>query len=357
VARATKLKALTFGASAHGQDTKDSKEDAMPRTHLRRFTAIPVAVLIAATVTACGGPAGSDGGGKPTFTVAVIEPDVTTVPILAAVDAVRQAGHQVDIVELAEPELAIEGLAKGDYAISAEATSPALIAIEQGAPIKIIADVVGNQWAIYGKPGLATCDDLSGRPFGIFSEGAVATAITKDWVSATCTGGKRPNYLTIGGSDVRAQALLGGQIDATPLEISDVVALESSGKAGFVRVVDFATSLPDLHPQTVYANATFLAEHRVVAQAFVTALVREHTMINADPQHLVGLVAKYLPDEGPADAAMIAQRYVDAKLFDAAALSERNVQGTIDFFARAGVIKPGMTAEQAADLSFIGAAR
>ncbi|MEJ3658474.1 ABC transporter substrate-binding protein [Actinomycetes bacterium KLBMP 9759] len=314
-------------------------------------------LLTALTATACGGGgAATNADGTVSFTVAVIEPDITAVPVLAAVDAVRAAGHRVEVVELAEPELAIEGLAKGTYAISAEATSPALIAIEQGAPIKIIADVIGNQWAVYGKTGISSCDDLGGRPFGIFSEGAVATAIVKDWVSTTCTPGKRPDYLTIGGSEVRAQALIAGEIDATPLEMSDVVALESSGASGFTRVVDFASSLPDLHPQTVYANASFLTEHRDVAQAFVTALTREHAAINADPRHLVASVAKYLPDQDAAEVERIARRYVEAKLFDAGALTEQNVQGTIDFFVRAGVIKPGMTANDAADLSFVESA-
>ncbi|EPH45174.1 ABC transporter substrate-binding protein [Streptomyces aurantiacus] len=310
--------------------------------------------MVTATATACGGTGTQTrADGTLSFTVAVVEPDLTTVPILAALDAVRREGHKVDVVELAEPELAVEGLAQGDYAISAEATGPALSAIEQGAPIKIIADAVGNQWALYGKPGITSCADLEGRPFGIFSQGAVATAIAKDWVGAECGAGERPRYLTIGGSDVRAQALASGEIDATPLEISDAVALESSGTSGLTKVVDFAETLPNLHPQTVYANSSFLSEHRPVAQAFVTALVREHARINADPQHLVDLVDTYLPEEDQEDVARVARRYSDAELFDAAALTRQNVQGTIDFFARAGVIGRGMTTRDAADLSFV----
>ncbi|MEV8316622.1 ABC transporter substrate-binding protein [Streptomyces sp. NPDC059900] len=313
-----------------------------------------VALLCVATATACGSTGThTRGDGTLSFTVAVIEPDLTTVPLLAAVDTLRDRGHDVDVVELAEPELAVEGLAKGDYAISAEATGPALSAVEQHAPIKIIADVVGNQWALYGRSAVSSCADLSGRPFGIFSEGAVATAIAKDWVDAECGAGERPDYLTIGGSDVRAQALASGEIDATPLEISDAVALEASGTPGLTKVVDFSESLPDLHPQTVYANAAFLDQHRGAAQEFVTALVREHARINADPRHLVDLVKKYLPEEDQEHVAATARRYRDAKLFDAAALTPRNVQGTIDFFARAGVIERGMTAKDAADLSFI----
>ncbi|MFD9949632.1 ABC transporter substrate-binding protein [Nonomuraea sp. NPDC059023] len=320
--------------------------------HLKRLAALAVMSALAAC-----GVRGTETNpdGTLSFSIAVTEPDITTVPILAAVDVVRQAGHKVEVVELAEPELAIGGLAEGAYAISAEATSPALSAIEQEAPIRIIADAIGNQWAIYGKSRV-TCDELNGRPFGIFSRGAVATAMTEEWVRTQCTGDRKPEYLTIGGSDVRAQALVAGEIDATALELADVVALERSGDSAFAQVVDFGKTLPDLRPQTVYANTAFLAEHRDVAQLFVSALVREHARINADPRHLVNLVRTYLPEEEIGDVAEIAERSVKAGLFDAAGLTERNMQVTIDFFVRAGVIEPGMKAKDATDLSFIKAA-
>lgn len=315
----------------------------------RGIAVLSVVVLAAA---GCGSDSGGSGevAGEP-FTVAFIEPDVTTVPLMAAVDATREAGFEVETVELAEPELAVEGLANGDYAISAEATSPALIAIERGASIKIIADVVGNQWAVYGNQDITACNDLVGQPFGIFSEGAVATAMARSWVAEACTEGE-PEYLVIGGSEVRAQALLGGEIAATALEIGDRVTLADSG-AELNLIVDFGQELPDLHPQTVYANTGFLENNADAAQTFVDALVAEHEAINTDPQHLVSLVEEYLP--GSADDLLpeIATAYVEAGLFDAAALTEETVQGTVDFFAEAGVIESGMTAEQAADLSFI----
>lgn len=307
------------------------------------------ALAVAGLVLAGCSDGGGDGGDA--FTVAFIEPDLTTVPLMAAVDAARDAGYDVDTVELAEPELAIEGLANGDYAISAEATSPALIAIQQGAPIKIVADVVGNQWAVYGADDVTSCDDLVGRPFGIFSEGAVATAMARSWVAEECTSGE-PEYLVIGGSDVRAQALLAGEIDATALEIADRVTLAAGGDEPNL-VADFGQQLPDLHPQTVYANSEFLSDNSEAAQVFIDALVDEHEQINADPAYLVSLVEEYLPDSADDVLPEIAAAYVDAGLFDAAALTPDNVQGTIDFFIQAGVIEDGMTAEAAADLSFL----
>lgn len=330
---------------------KSSNQIARP-THrdrsLFRMFALLSAGIVAVALTGC---ASGESGPRESFTVALIEPDLTSVPLMAAVDTIREAGFSVDVVELAEPELAIEGLAKGDYAISAEATSPALIAIEKGAPIRIIADVIGNQWAVYGNESIHECNDLIGRPVGIFSEGAVATAMVKEWVAAECAGGE-PEYLVIGGSDVRAQALLSNQIDATALEISDVVTLTETADAQFNEIVNFGKALPHLHPQTVYANAEFLQSSPEAAQAFVDALVAEHVRINADPAYLVSLAVKYLGAAEDATQLAIAQAYVDAGLFDAAGLTEENVQATVDFFAGAGVIGK-LTTSQVADLSFL----
>ena len=323
----------------------------------RRRLVLAATVVAGLALTGCAGGGGTTGGGGGgeegggSFTVAVIEPDITTVPILAALDTVREEGYEIEVVELAEPELAIEGLANGEYALSAESTSPALIAIQQGAPIKIIADVIGNQWAVYGQDDIEECDDLAGQPFGIFSEGSVATAMVRSWVAQNCTEGE-PEYLVIGGSDVRAQALLNDQIKATALEISDIVTLQATGTE-FNLIADFGEQLPDLHPQTVYAGESFLTENEEAAQLFVDALISEHEQINADPEYLVGLVEEYLPDSADETLPDIAEAYVDAGLFDAAALTEENMQGTIDFFIQAGVIDDGMTVEQAADLSFI----
>jgi NitT/TauT family transport system substrate-binding protein len=312
-----------------------------------------VGSAVAAAALVLAGCAGGGGGGDSdkSFTVAVTEPDFTAVPILAALDTMRSNGFDIKQVELAEPELAIEGLAKGEYAISAEATSPALIANQQGAPVKVIADVVANQWAFYGQEGIKTCDDLVGKPVGIFSEGAVATAMVRDWVEKSCTKGE-PEYLVIGGSDVRAQALQQGEIAATALEIADVATLKAQGTPLQPPIVDFSKEMRDVHPQTVYANSEFLTNNSAAAQEFVDALAAEHAKINENPAYLVELVQKYLPESATDSLRATADEFVQKRLFDATALDTENMQQTIDFFIQAGVVKEGLTAADASDLSF-----
>jgi ABC-type nitrate/sulfonate/bicarbonate transport system substrate-binding protein len=317
----------------------------------RAAAAALAAVALSGLLTSCG--TGS-GGSEQSFTVGLVEPDIAAVPLLAAVEAVRAEGYDVTIQETAEPELAIEGLIRGDYQFSAEATGPALIAISRGAPVRIVADMVANQWAVYGDAGIADCSGLDGRPFGIYSEGAVATAMVRQWVATSCPDGVSPEYLTIGDSQVRAQALLAGEISATALEESDVATLAGSEQGDSLhRLADFRRTFPGLHPQTVYANADYLRDHPEPAQALVDALVAESRKINEDPGYLVELVHEHLPGEY-SDAVLreTATRYAEAGLFDPAGLTPESVQSTIDFFVRAGGVDP-MDADDAADLSFV----
>ncbi|MGA9275646.1 ABC transporter substrate-binding protein [Ilumatobacter sp.] len=340
--------ALTVAACGSDDDGGDAAETADSEA---AETADTDAADDSATTDAAEAESAEPAEDLASFTVAVIEPDITTVPLLAAIDSMAEQGYDVETVELAEPELAIEGMARGDYAISAESTSPALIANELGAPVVLIGDVVGNQWGFYAQDGIESCDDLDGEPVGIFSEGAVATAMIRTWVDENCTTGE-PEYLVIGGSDVRAQALQAGEITATALELADVASLEAAGTPLGEPLANFREDLPELHPQTIYASSDFLGESPDAAQDFIDAVAAQHAAINADSAYLVGLVEEYLPDSVSDSLAGTAELYVQGGLFDVTALTPENVQYTIDFFVDAGVIEDGMTAADASDLSF-----
>ena len=289
------------------------------------------------------------------LSLAVVDPDVPSVPLMEAAQLLQEAGHDVTVEEVAEPELAIEGLVRGNFDVSGESISPALIAIQQGAPIVVIGDVVANEWALYAAEDISGCADLDGRRIGLFSEGAVATAMVREWIGQECPD-IEPEYLVIGGSDVRAQALLAGEIDATALTIADIAVLEQEGTQVNL-LADFGESLPELRPSALYANANFVTENPEATTAFLEAVLEVHDQINADPAYLVSIIQEHLPETDEAILDSVAAEYVERGLFDAAALTEENLQFTIDFFTNAGVIEAGLVPADIADLSYAEAAR
>ena len=81
------------------------------------------------------------------------------------------------------------------------------------------------------KSGIKTPKDLDGKKLALHSEGAVSTAMVKNWVNTKCPGTK-PNYVIIAGSDNRLAAMLANQIEASPVELGDAVTLDLNDLLG-----------------------------------------------------------------------------------------------------------------------------
>ncbi|HEX2128040.1 MAG TPA: ABC transporter substrate-binding protein [Solirubrobacterales bacterium] len=320
----------------------------------RKLAAIALAGLLTVLVAACGDDdddgGGEAAGGPLSFTVGVVDPDLGSIALLEAIDVLKQDGNDIQDVEVAEPELAIEGLAQGRFQFSGETTSTALTANQQGAPVKLIGDLAGNAWSMWVSEEISACEDLDGRRFGIFSQGSVATAMVKNWVAQTCPG-TEPEYLVLGDSSTRFAALQAGEIDGTALELSDSLTIDES--EGLTQLVDFAEEFPELRPSTLYANAEFIESDPEATQSFIDAVNEVDQQISEDPDYLAGLIEKHLPDTE--DIEGVARAYSERDLFDVTALTAESLEDTIAFFEEAGSIEPGLSPEDAADLSFVEA--
>jgi ABC-type nitrate/sulfonate/bicarbonate transport system substrate-binding protein len=293
----------------------------------------------------------SSGSSEPTsFTVGVVDPDLGSIALLEAIDVLKEAGNDVKQVEVAEPELAIEGLAQERFQFSGETTSTALSANQAGAPVKLIGDLAGNAWSLWVRDDVGSCEDLDGRRFGIFSQGSVATAMVKNWISQTCPG-TEPEYLVLGDSSTRFAALTSGEIDGTALELADSLIIEESDNLH--ELANFAEEFPELSPSTLYANADYIEGNPEAVQTFIDAVNEVDEQIREKPDYLAGLIRKHLPDTE--DIEGVARAYSERDLFDVAALTPEGLEYTISFFEEAGSIGPGLTPEDAADLSFIEA--
>ena len=282
---------------------------------------------------------------------------INTVAAEAAMADLREQGYNIEGAVLDSSELSAEGTANGQFAFGSGGNSTILVAM-QAAPgtQKLIVDGLKNEWSLYSRTEVNACADLDGKNVGIFSEGGVSTAMVKNYFAINCPG-VNPTYLVLGDSQTRAAALLGGQIDATPVELSDALNLEATGAGKVHLLTSFAETLPDLKTGSIAANVTFMKEHPEATTAFITALLKQYRKITSDRAYFKEITLKYYPDVDKDTLDETLAAYVDRKLFPVnGGLSLDNLEFTIDFFAKAGVIKDKIKPEEATDLSYLDAA-
>lgn len=294
------------------------------------------------------------------FTVGFTSIGLSSVPFLAAIDDLRDQGYEIDTPELAESELVTEGVAQNEFQFGSGANNSSMAAIAQGAEILWVVDRTLNEWQVYARDGIETCEDVVASRVAIHSPGSVSGAMLRDWVNNNCPEDVAASYepLIIEGSQNRLAALLADQIDTSPVEFGDALILD--GEGGFGRVVSFSADLPGLHPTSVYGNAEWMGDNPEVTTALIVALLEQHRRINSEDGYLMELFAEYLPEEAASETAeSIAQAYVDAGIFpDDGGLDEEAVVYTIGFFGPDGTgdIAIELSADQVADLSYLEAA-
>jgi NitT/TauT family transport system substrate-binding protein len=281
----------------------------------------------------------------------------TDSPIRAAVDKLAAQGYEAEMVETADSALNIEGLSQGQFDITAGDTGGSLIGIQQaGAPIAAIAAGPANAWTVYSTSDITTCADLAGRRVAIHGQVSDSTAMLTNYINSECPG-TTPEYVVIAGSPNRLAALLAGEVDATPLELSDAIVLEDEPDGRFALLTSFAETLPDLRPTWAVANRDFLTNRPDLAQAWLKAIVTEFRMIDDDPAYLRQLLTEYGPElvEQPSFESAV-QRYVELGIFDRDYGAEESMfDYTIGFYEDSGSIQPGLTVDQVVDLGPLNA--
>lgn len=267
------------------------------------------------------------------FTVAQTVTGVSTIPILAAIDELRAMGYVIYTPTLSAPELNIEGVASGRFEMSHGNSQGTLQAMAQGAPLKWVSMRVANEWTMFVKNSITSCEQLDGQRLAIHSEGGVSTAMVRLYIAETCPQ-ITPNYIIIPGSENRAQALLLDEIDASPVELAEAVQLQTLEGDRFSILSNFSVDVPDLIVNAVYANDDFIAEHPQAVADLVAAQLEIHRRIAEEPGFMKTLIERYIPDFDPTLIDLVAETYSDGFYFPAdGGLSDERVQFTLDFFA------------------------
>lgn len=143
-------------------------------------------------------------------------------------------------------------------------------------------------------------------------------------------------------------------MDATPLELADVVALQASDAIEVNLLTSFGKALPGVRPAAIYGNTDFMKENPQAAIDLLAAVIEQNRKVNEDPDYLVEIATKYLPDYDPATIAAAAPLYVELGVFDNdGGLTEADLQATLEFFQATEPDLAALTADDIGDLTYI----
>jgi NitT/TauT family transport system substrate-binding protein len=294
--------------------------------------------------------------GTTEFTVAFTTPGVSSVPLLEAIERLNADGYTIEAPTVGSSELAVDGVCRGEFAFSSGATNAVLLADQAGCDIKVVGNRVDNEWTVYAATDITECADLDGRRLAIHSEGAVSTAMVRNYIETNCPG-TEPEYLIIEGSQNRLAALLADEIDASPLELADAIIVDEQAADRYALLASLAQQLPELKPTAVYANGEFISANPGSVQALLQAQVEVHRDIAEDPALFRDLILKHLPETDEATLDIVVDQYLELELLGVnGGMDEAGIEYTLNFFNDAlDDLDGSLTVEDVSDLSHLEA--
>ena len=218
-------------------------------THWRVIAAMLVVGLLAA---ACGSDSDDAQPAETINLVAVAgsSEDFIALVATAAWEILAEEGIVVEQRFLEDASTAIQAVTRGDAQIATNiGVNVGVPAVEAGANI---VDVVATQrptWALAVASDINSFDDLDGKRLAVHGEASFTRAVSQYF---SRLHGFTYEELIIPGSEVRAEALAQGQIDASVIDLPDIVQLAKTYPGKFKVLSTIGEEFPELIEQDMW---------------------------------------------------------------------------------------------------------
>lgn len=265
-------------------------------------------------------------------------------------------GWKIDTVRLKGTDLIVEAVSSGVVQLARSQVLDVLRAVQKRAKISLILEERPSEFILIARKGITKCNELSGKVYAIHSTSSPYAVTSAKWMMDRC-GAKTKNIVIAGGEN-RVAALMNGQIDATFVQLSDWINLNNQRPGEFPIVMRFGEELEGLMGGVMYANIPWLEKHKEVATEYVAEVLRDIREIATNPKPLEAVAKKFQTEE---EFKTFPQTY-EAYMKDLGGfprnggLTRERVQSSIELFTGLGLIKPGLTVEQVANLSILDGA-
>src|SRR5580765_7837178 len=199
--------------------------------------------------------------------------DMGDIPSLLAWEQLKKQGIEVVPTFFPKTDLAVQAVVAGEADMGSAAGIAVVKAVESGMNVRIIGEQVRNEWQLVTPVSLKDPKQLDGKRVGYHAPITVTEALVK-WMAQHYK--INPSWMIIPGSDVRAEALMRGQLDATPAEIGDVLNILSAKPGQFHVLISYAKTFPQLIGSMYFARADYVQKNSATVESVLEAILRTH---------------------------------------------------------------------------------
>ncbi|HMA82551.1 MAG TPA: ABC transporter substrate-binding protein [Candidatus Binatia bacterium] len=274
--------------------------------------------------------------------------DMGDIPSLLAWEQLKKQGIEVVPTFFPKTDLAVQAVVAGEADIGSAAGIAVVKAVESGLNVRIIGEEVRNEWQLVTPVSITDPKQLDGKRVGYHAPITVTEALVK-WMALHYK--ITPNWMIIPGSDVRAEALMRGQLDATPAEIADVLNILNAKPGQFHVLISYAKIFPQLIGSMYFARADYVQKNGALVESVLEAVLREHRSAEARPALIKENALRLLPETKPELVDAIAATYKELRIWDVNGGADRQRgDASIKFFEESGLLKKNaVTFKQAFD--------
>ena len=263
--------------------------------------------------------------------------DMGDIPSLLAWEQLKKQGIEVVPTFFPKTDLAVQAVVAGEADIGSAAGIAVVKAVESGMNIRVIAEQVRNEWQLVTPVSLKDPKQLDGKRVGYHAPITVTEALVK-WMAQHYK--ITPNWMIIPGSDVRAEALMRGQLDATPAEIGDVLNILNAKPGQFHVLISYAKTFPQLIGSMYFARADYVQKNGPLVESVLEAILRAHRTAEERPASIKENAARLLPETKADLIDATAAAYRDLRIWDINGGADQKLgEASIKFFEEAGLLK------------------
>ena len=213
-----------------------------------------------------------------------------------------------------------------------------------------------NFFMIVGKASIGSVNELTGKSFAVSRVGGQDHALSTKVLSARGVAPDAVNYVTIGAPNIRAQALVANQVDATTMSLATWVTVQNEkGIKVLVNADDYFNAVPLVNKGNAVTTKV-LQEKPEALRRFSAAIIKASRYFAENKAAWVDAMGKLRPDIAKPDLEYLWDQF-GASWAVNGQLNMNDYQQSTDFLYDAGTFEnaPRIDAKAWADPQFVDA--